>query len=392
MGAADFFDNLEPFEDFLGITEESHYAAAPSGWHIAVTDIRGSTDAIAEGRYKDVNLVGAASIAGARNACGRARIPYSFGGDGAILLVPDEHLEAVRDALNQLAWLARQLFGLELRAGTIPVAALRDEGFEILVGRYRVAPELDLAMFAGRGVDEAVRRLKHPELGPQISVVTEEPPRMRASFKGLHCRWRPLKSRHGTMASILVNATGASGAEEHATYRRVLENLRQLADDQIIKPIGEDNAILTDQIHDLDAEAVLQTRSSRGLRYALYRRRTRLVTGIGASLMRRGKRLGSFDGPAYRRSVTERSDYRKFDGTLRMVVDLTPEQLQALEAFLDEEYRAGRLRYGIHTSDAALMTCIVYDRQADHVHFIDGSDGGYAEAHRRLHERRPNEP
>ncbi len=386
MGAADFFDKLEPFEDFLGITEERHFAPAPSGWHIAVTDIRGSTEAIEEGRYKDVNLIGAASIAGARNACGQARIPYCFGGDGAILLVPDEHLAAVQGALNELAWLARQLFGLELRAGTMAVAALRDEGFELRVGRYRVAPELDLAMFAGRGVNEAVRRLKDPVLGPQISVVSEEPPPMRASFKGLHCRWRPLKSRHGTMASILVAATATSPAEENATYRRVLENLRQLADDQIIKPIGEDNAILTDQLHDLDAEAALQTRAPGGLRYALYRRRTRLITGIGASLMRRGKRLGSFDGPAYRKSVTERSDYRKFDGMLRMVVNLTTEQLDALQAFLEQEYRAGSLRYGIHTSDAALMTCIVYDRQTDHVHFIDGADGGYAEAHRRLRE------
>jgi hypothetical protein len=33
------------------------------------------------------------------------------------------------------------------------------------------------------------------------------------------------------------------------------------------------------------------------------------------------------------------------------------------------------------------MTCLVFDRRGDHVHFVDGADGGYAMAALRMKER-----
>ena len=38
-------------------------------------------------------------------------------------------------------------------------------------------------------------------------------------------------------------------------------------------------------------------------------------------------------------------------------------------------------------SKEALMTCLVFDRQNQHVHFIDGGDGGYALAAKELKKR-----
>ena len=34
--------------------------------------------------------------------------------------------------------------------------------------------------------------------------------------------------------------------------------------------------------------------------------------------------------------------------------------------------------YGLHISDRAIMTCLVFERNGRHVHFVDGADGGYA--------------
>ena len=64
------------------------------------------------------------------------------------------------------------------------------------------------------------------------------------------------------------------------------------------------------------------------------------------------------------------------DPALRRV---SPEEASAIEAYLEKEYGEGRLIYGIHRADAALMTCLVFDlEQGEHVHFIDGSGGGFA--------------
>ncbi|MCZ6502257.1 MAG: DUF3095 family protein [Gammaproteobacteria bacterium] len=43
----------------------------------------------------------------------------------------------------------------------------------------------------------------------------------------------------------------------------------------------------------------------------------------------------------------------------------------------------GELFYGVHLSDESLMTCYVQSVEAaDHIHFIEGGDGGYAGASR----------
>jgi len=39
------------------------------------------------------------------------------------------------------------------------------------------------------------------------------------------------------------------------------------------------------------------------------------------------------------------------------------------------------VRYGLHSQDAAMMTCFAPSvMRSDHVHFIDGARGGYASA------------
>jgi len=62
-----------------------------------------------------------------------------------------------------------------------------------------------------------------------------------------------------------------------------------------------------------------------------------------------------------------------------MVIDCTRPAAEALRALLDAEWRAGTVDYGMHVTDAALMTCFVRSTEdAGHIHFIDGANGGYA--------------
>jgi hypothetical protein len=67
-----------------------------------------------------------------------------------------------------------------------------------------------------------------------------------------------------------------------------------------------------------------------------------------------------------------------------MVMDGSEAQANVLQAFLGEEYKQGKLVYGMHKSREALVTCIVQSYSSNHMHFVDGSDGGYALAARGL--------
>ncbi len=85
--------------------------------------------------------------------------------------------------------------------------------------------------------------------------------------------------------------------------------------------------------------------------------------------------------------VQQTVDYKKFDDTLRMVISGTTRQRESLTRWLDGRYRAGELVYGLHTSDRAIMTCLVFERMGRQVHFVDGADGGYTLAARAMKKR-----
>src|SRR5215210_3877478 len=95
----DFYESLPVFDEFAGIAEEGLYRPLPEDWHVVVTDIERSTAAIASGGYKHVNIVGASSIIAVLNAVRPRKVPFVFGGDGALLAVPESALGPVRQAL-----------------------------------------------------------------------------------------------------------------------------------------------------------------------------------------------------------------------------------------------------------------------------------------------------
>ena len=55
-GSESFYRDLPAFTRFVEFTEAKHYRPAPDGWLAVVADIESSTEAIAAGRYKQVNL------------------------------------------------------------------------------------------------------------------------------------------------------------------------------------------------------------------------------------------------------------------------------------------------------------------------------------------------
>jgi hypothetical protein len=81
------------------------------------------------------------------------------------------------------------------------------------------------------------------------------------------------------------------------------------------------------------------------------------------------------------------SDVRKFDGSLKMIASAAAAALDALEKELAGEEARGRIVYGIHRSDRAHMTCMIHTESSGEVHFVDGTDGGYALAAKMMKEK-----
>ena len=129
---------------------------------MVVTDVKGSTQSIETGRYKDVNTIGAASIAVVSGLLGRD-FPYIFGGDGATLLAPSQAIDLVLDGLKRLQRLAREQFQIELRVGRIAVGEVLASGRTIEVAKHELASGKCTAVFRGGGLSEAEKRVKGDE-------------------------------------------------------------------------------------------------------------------------------------------------------------------------------------------------------------------------------------
>jgi len=102
MQTSDFYDAVPRKPDFSSLSQADSYTPLPDDWVLGTADIVGSTQAVAEGRYKTVNMVGAAVISAQINAHAGEAFPFVFGGDGAAFAVPPEWKDRAEAALAAL--------------------------------------------------------------------------------------------------------------------------------------------------------------------------------------------------------------------------------------------------------------------------------------------------
>src|ERR1700731_1545062 len=127
-GSEPFYDSIPVFRGFGSLMDPSLYSPLPDDWSIGVADIVGSTKAIAQARYKAVNMAGAAVIGAVTNALEGREFPFVFGGDGASFAVAPDDLERTRQALAATAAWVKEDLDLEMRVALVPIAAIRAQG------------------------------------------------------------------------------------------------------------------------------------------------------------------------------------------------------------------------------------------------------------------------
>src|SRR5215212_5149504 len=131
-----FYGAIPVFRGFGSLMDPAMYAPLPDDWTVGVADIVESTKAIANQRYKAVNMAGAAVIAAVTNALDGREFPFVFGGDGASFAVSPGDLARAREALAVTAAWANQDLDLEMRVALGPVRDIRAQGLDIRVVRF----------------------------------------------------------------------------------------------------------------------------------------------------------------------------------------------------------------------------------------------------------------
>jgi len=384
MTTVNFYRDLPALESFAETIETARHAQVPGDWWIVVADVIGSTKAIEAGAYKKVNTVGVACIAAVVNVDRSVEMPFVFGGDGATFTVPGTLRERVIPALREAQRLARESFDLSLRVGLVQVSSLLGNGLRAGVAKVRLSPNVTQPTFSGDGWEEAERMVKDP-LAKGVLRVQEDDGPCEGSFEGFECRWQGVPSFHDHKLALLVAAVSNDAEVNLASYRKVSDKITRIYGDiSSYHPLRAEHMRLSFNPRVLGHE--WRVRSGRLSFWGRVKYFARMVflNLAGAYLFARKMDTKAVRWSRYTDEMVENTDFRKFDGMLRMVIDGSEAQYRDLRAFLEKELRKGRLVYGMHRSREALLTCIVFSYNGNHVHFVDGSDGGYAIAAREL--------
>lgn len=373
-----FFGNLPRMAQAGETFDPARYRAAPGDWELVVTDIVGSTQLVASGKHKTVNFVAAMAIAALKNLCAPTALPFLFGGDGSVVLVPPTRAQAARVALARVRGFAAREFGMQLRVGICPVAVLRQFGSDVTVGRFEPTPGNSFGVFQGGGVgllERAVRGRADAALSERVAVPEALDDGEPVDLDGLSCRWNPLQSGRGRMVTLIIH--GADDAR--AVFDAVMRMARQGGNAAPVRP----ETLSTSWPPKgwlLEAQA-----SRRG--GPLWRAGLRVLalTLLARLIFLVGRPVGGFDPQHYVEEIASNTDFCKHDDTVSFVIDCPQDSIAAIQEYLEREHTAGRLRYGMHVSQTALMTCLVTNATGGlHVHFVDGGDGGYTSAARTL--------
>lgn len=387
MTNTSFYADLPVLQDFGGVTDPRNYAPLPADWHVATCDVRNSTTAVMAGNYKHVNTVGASAVTAMLNAAGTTEIPFIFEGDGSAFCVPPQLLEDAKAALITTQEMAQASFGLELRVATLPVARIRKAGLDILVARFRVSENYIQAAFAGGGMAYADRYMKDPASAPLCEVQAGSVA-ARGSLEGLECRWQDIPSPHGETVSVMVRALTQDAAKAAALYRDVIDKVHEIyGTDEASHPVTLPALTPALSSRQLGNEAGVRAAGRGRFGKWLWLMRARWFVVLGWFLMKFGLKTEFTDWSLYKATLARNSDVRKFNDIYRQILAGNAAQRAALEAWLAERYARRELVYGVHVTDRAHMTCLVFNYSGRHLHFIDGADGGLFLAAKQFKER-----
>jgi hypothetical protein len=110
----------------------------------------------------------------------------------------------------------------------------------------------------------------------------------------------------------------------------------------------------------------------------MYFLRIYLINIFGRFLGLFNFKFNGYDPEQHKQKIVITSDYKKFDGSLKMIISVDSEEKKELLRRLDKLEVQKKILYGAHYTNRSLITCLVFAKTNQEVHFIDAAEGGYA--------------
>lgn len=352
------------------LVDPSRFAPVPADWEVLLTDVRGSTKAVSEGRINTVNLVATGCIIAALNLAHRDGndLPFFFGGDGATLLVPPSLAEPVASALALHRENTRAQFDLDLRVGRIKMADVYRAGHRIDLAKVDVSGGgLVLPVALGEGlqyVDRVVKREDADEIEASDDALLD--------LAGMECRWSNIRPPGDRQEVVCLIVSVRDTSRQGKLLAEVLGNLDDIYEPVAVRcPVSRRRLKFRSRLDRIADELRLKVgRLEIG----------RLLKTWLVTMLSRPWFAFHPSGRHYLDRLVQLANTLTIDGRLYTVIAGTPQQRAALDEQLRVLEARGDITYGLDVCSSSVMSCYVRDRRDQHIHFVDGQGGGYTRA------------
>ena len=359
--------NEIPLSDLL--VEDHLFYPVPANWHVIVTDIKDSTLAVRDGFHENVNYVAAGSIVTVLNLAYKANIivPFFFGGDGATFIVPPSVIDRAMHALWLYQESARNSFNLELRAGTVPVQKIYDNGHELKICKFKSSEILSIPIILGNGLSYAEKIIK----GKDYQFFPEEMESIALDLTGMECRWDKIAPPEMENEVVTLLAISGAGFNQAEALKKVIDCI-----DAIYGPQQKRQPISVSKLR----QKSTFTRIELELRTKIRRFWALGFLQVSLSYFLAYVYFQTQKGKSYLDRLVKMSDTLVIDGRINTVITGTETQRTLLNQALSSLEQTGEIVYGLYVSRESIMSCYVRDLKDGHIHFVDGAEGGYTKA------------
>ena len=351
------------------LLNDNAFNDVPKDWHVILTDIKGSTAAVLGGSSENVNYIATGSIVTVLNLAFKAKIvvPFFFGGDGATFLVPDVLVELAVKKLMAYQTNVMQTFGLDLRVGSLPVEEIYKQGYKIRLSKYGLTRFFAIPVILGDGLSYAENVIKDEFY--QLDKATDELEEF--DLDGMQCRWdqiSPPADLHEILTLLIVAPDVTQQAMSFSKVLKAIDEIYGSLNKR--QPISVEKLKLNTTYNRIKSE--MRHRIGKIKFFELLQ--TWLMNAFGPLYFLTN------NGKSYLKRLVQMSDTLVMDGKINTVISGTAAQRNQLFKILDDLEKSGEIIYGFHISNASIMSCYVRDMKNDHIHFVDGAEGGYTKA------------
>jgi hypothetical protein len=188
---------------------------------------------------------------------------------------------------------------------------------------------------------------------------------------GMQCRWDKIKPPQNFDEVVSLLVVARNNDQQAAVFKKVIDLLDTIyGEPERRKPISIPMLKLKATIEKIGLE--MRTRFGRMKPVYLFSNWIKMLLGHFYFRTRKGKE--------YLQQLVALSDTLVIDGKVNTVISGTAMQREKLQAALNQMEQNGEINYGLYVSRESVMSCYVRNLNEEHIHFVDGAEGGYTKA------------